>query len=99
MAADHLRHLTITSETGKQRTLVIAQYMNYVLPNIGLQAGYNVLHFDVEEPCWSISTTPECAISQSLTGFSPGEKCSLPPHEQHCIDVLFQNIRFEPSPE
>lgn len=99
LAGDRPRHLTITPENGVPRTLIIAQYMKYTLPDVKLRAGYNVLSFEVEEPCWNITVMPQCTVSQPLTGFSPGDNCWLPPQGQRCIDILFQDIRFEPSLE
>lgn len=97
LAGDRPRHLVVTPQSGSPRTLIVAPYMDYTLPDIDLHLGYNVFHFEVEEPCWTINIMPQCAISQPLTGLPPGESCWLAPQGQRCIDVLFQNIRFEPG--
>jgi hypothetical protein len=99
LVGDRPRHLDVSLNGEHLATLVIGQYTTYTLPEVALGAGYNVIRFDVREPCWAVSGDARCRVNRALAQDADLDAaCWLAdPAPARCLDVLFQEIRFHPA--
>ncbi len=99
LSGDYPRRLLVTVNDEASYTLVIGQHLRYYLPDLTLQAGYNVLRFEAQEPCWPIQGDAHCRINWPLVGLPPQQDCWLSAPFDRCLDVLIQGVGFVPDDE
>ncbi len=99
LVGDRPQHLDVSLNGGDLATLVIGQYTTYTLPGVDLEASYNVIRFEVREPCWAVSGDARCQVNRTLAQAADLDAaCWLgDPAPPRCLDVLFQEIRFHPG--